>query len=78
MEAWILTIYQPQDTTKSANPKEKLKRVPKIVFKEGDRRCYDEISKDFRKLKNLKIYCQYNDSLHLFIESLQPFSKERT
>jgi len=76
MEAWILTIYQKQDTTKSANPKEKLKREPKITFKEGDKRCYDEISKEFRKLKNLKIYCQYNDSLHLFVESLQSLSKK--
>ncbi|EIJ43631.1 hypothetical protein BegalDRAFT_2796 [Beggiatoa alba B18LD] len=70
MDAWILPLYQARDSVKSAKPKEKLCAVLKGKYREDDK-CYKEISNDFRKLKNLQACYPHNESLHLFIESLQ-------
>ncbi|RKZ78365.1 MAG: hypothetical protein DRR19_26525 [Candidatus Parabeggiatoa sp. nov. 1] len=70
MESWILTIYTKKDTQTSANPKETLKYVLKGKLSVGDKRCYKEISKPFRKRKKLLLYSQLNDSLQAFIDSL--------
>jgi hypothetical protein len=70
MESWILTIYAKKDTQTSANPKETLKYMLKGKLSVGDKHCYKEISKPFRKRKKLLLYCQLNDSLQAFIDSL--------
>lgn len=70
MESWILTIYTKKDTLNAANPKETLKYVLKGKLSVGDKYCYKEISKQFRKKKKLLLYSKLNYSLQAFIESL--------
>ena len=70
MESWILTIYTKKDTLNAANPKETLKYVLKGKLSVGDKHCYKEISKQFRKKKKLLVYSKLNYSLQAFIESL--------
>lgn len=70
MESWILTIYTKKDTLNAANPKETLKYVLKGKLSVGDKDCYKEISKAFRKKKKLLLYSKLNYSLQAFIDSL--------
>ncbi len=70
MESWILTIYTKKDTLNAANPKETLKYVLKGKLSVGDKHCYKEISKQFRKKKKLLVYSKLNYSLQAFIDSL--------
>jgi hypothetical protein len=70
MESWILTIYTQKETTQAANPKETLKYVLKGKLAVGDKHYYKEISKPFRKRKKLLTFCQFNESLKTFVESL--------
>jgi uncharacterized protein YdaT len=70
MESWILTIYTKKDTLNAANPKETLKYVLKGKLSVGDKHCYKEISKQFRKKKKLLLYSKLNYSLQAFIDSL--------
>lgn len=74
IESWILTKYLETETTKSANPKTRLK---KIITEKGiklkvttEADFYKEITKDFGKLKLLNVYKAKNQSLKDFIESL--------
>lgn len=72
MEAWLLTIYDKniKETTQAADPKAKLQHILKGKLLNGEQSCYIEISKPFRKHKNLLTYCQSNESLKLFVDSV--------
>lgn len=74
-EAWILTIYDKNDSIKSADPKAKLKRT---LSKMGIR--YDhthagfyEISEKFSKRKNFRKekFRDYNESLNNFCQEVE-------
>ncbi len=77
-EAWILTIFQTTDTSKSADPKKKLLEVEapknkktKQKSKEKLSHYYDRLTKDFRKSKKLKQFAKRNQSLADFIAQVQ-------
>jgi len=67
-EAWLLTIFEKSDSTKSANPKQKLFHD----FREHiSGKSYDVISKPFSKLKDLIHFAKNNSSLKVFVEQLE-------
>lgn len=84
MEAWCLTTYQKTNTTLSANPKNQLQRILsrrniKIDGNNIARSFENNVSKDFRKFKNLKRYMQYNKSLEEFVlETINHFQEYTT
>lgn len=74
-EAWILTIYDPKDSIKSAKPKEKLN---KILSKKGinSTSTYDnfiKISKPLSKRRDIHKgkFLIYNCSLNAFFEEIK-------
>lgn len=79
-EAWVLTIYdeQQQETATYNDPKRKLSEVLHRKLTGKSRKIltydplqkYDELTRDFRKLKNLSRYVHRNESLKLFCESI--------
>jgi len=76
MESWLLTIFSDQDTTKSANPKNRLfgELSRKNIDKRGcrnDSDYYSKISKEFSNKKKLLIYAEYNRSMKDFIYSIK-------
>ncbi|WP_147447343.1 hypothetical protein [Corallococcus sp. CA054B] len=80
-DAWLLTLFSPQETSKYPSPKETLQRAlnrPNIRSTKERKRDfqrntfdrYNEWSKPFRKTSTLKSAMQRNASLRLFVESL--------
>lgn len=69
IEAWCLAIYTETDTILSANPKKKLKEqiIPRLNIKYD----FEEISKPFRKKKNIAKFQKYNQSLSDFVSSIK-------
>ncbi|TAD98022.1 MAG: hypothetical protein EAZ97_11470 [Bacteroidetes bacterium] len=68
IEAWCLTIYEQNDSSKSANAKQKLNS---ILNKKDIKYDFDTISQDFRKIKKLQTFLEHNQSLKDFVESIQ-------
>lgn len=68
IEAWCLAIFEKTDSTQSANPKGKLNL---LLNKMNINYDFEEISKDFRKLKKLNTYLPYNQSLADFVNSIK-------
>lgn len=80
IEAWILPIYEKRNSDSRSNPKEHLQRVlrrnkstKKITLNTAG---YEEISKVFRKVKNVKKanLLNYNSSLKAFWEEVEGFN----
>ena len=75
IEAWVLTIYEKRDSSTSATPKEKLKRVLRQqgITYSHDYNGFLEISKPFAKAKNFKKgnYRSYNSSLNEFCDEVE-------
>lgn len=75
IEAWILTIYDKRDSTSSADPKVKLKRLlSRIGIKyQHNHAGFCEISEKFAKEKNFKKekYRNYNKSLDDFCQEVE-------
>tara|TARA_R110001583_G_scaffold10417_8_gene47918 strand:- start:14857 stop:15507 length:651 start_codon:yes stop_codon:yes gene_type:complete len=75
IESWVLTIYEQGDSSGSADPKAKLKRLlkKKDISYNHDYNGFLEISKDFKKAKNFKKkkYRDYNASLNEFCAELE-------
>ncbi len=71
IEAWCLTIYLQTDTSLSANAKKKLREdiAPKLNIKYD----FNEISKKFRKPKELVKYAEHNQSLKDFVNSIREY-----
>ena len=84
IDAWVLTIYddKQKETGLLLNTKEKLFTLLNKTLAKKDRKVlsmnddklnqYAELSKAFRKEKQLKTYTKRNHSLLLFYESLKP------
>ncbi len=80
-EAWVLTIYSDdkKDTCRFSDPKRELDRILNIRLGEKEKKIlnydefkkFDELSRDFRKLKNLNRFMLLNQSLNLFCASLE-------
>lgn len=71
IEAWCLTIYLKTDTAQSADAKSKFWReVNKKKVKSGNSSPAD-FCKDFSKLKKLKTFLPYNQSLKEFADSIE-------
>jgi len=70
IEAWCLTLYLQVDTAQSADPKSRF-------WKEANRKkikgtaSLADLCKDFSKLKKLKTYLPYNQSLKDFADSVE-------
>lgn len=87
-DAWLLTVYTSKgDTCHYKNPKERLHyelnrklsiRKKNELFSKSSFERYSELSKPFRKEKELKKCAQKNHSLHLFYESLIEGSSTET
>ena len=83
IESWCLTAFEKKDTIDIIDSKGKLKRhlnrmnltYAKLKLDPGkDKREYFSAimrKKNFHKIKNLKEYCKYNQSLDDFISSLE-------
>lgn len=75
IEAWVLTIYEKKDSSKSASPKEKLKFVlgKKGITYSHDYNGFLGISKSFARPKNFKKekYRDYNASLNEFCAEVE-------
>lgn len=75
IESWVLTIYEQKDSSGSADPKAKLKRVlsKKGITYSHDYKGFLKISKHFTKAKNFKKdrYRSYNDSLNEFCSEIE-------
>lgn len=79
-EAWVMTLYEETDTSKSANPKEKLNNIlnrkfstPKkrlILSEQNEFKKMEKLSNDFAKKKILKKSQKDNKSLDLFCYNL--------
>lgn len=67
IEAWLLTIYEKQDTSLSANPKKKLF----IHLNKEKNLGLVKLSEKFKKRKELKSFLAYNQSLKDFVLSIQ-------
>jgi hypothetical protein len=74
IDAWILTIYDPRDSTKAAQPKEKLSRVlGKLnIDSTSNYENYLSISKPLSKPRDIRKgkFLDYNDSLSAFFEEI--------
>ncbi|MDJ1472719.1 hypothetical protein QNI19_03075 [Cytophagaceae bacterium DM2B3-1] len=74
IDAWILTIYEKTDSTKTAKPKERLGRVLSKSGKNSTSNYenYFSISKPLSKPKDIKKgkYLTYNCSLNAFFEEI--------
>lgn len=76
MEAWILTLYLEQDTTKIVDVKKKLIQTlsTKNITSKGCSTNADfyekKVSRNFRKKKNLQKHLSHNQSLLAFVESI--------
>ncbi|WP_405610928.1 hypothetical protein [Polaribacter sp. Asnod1-A03] len=74
-EAWILTIYDTKDSTKSADPKAKLKRtLSKMSISYSQTHSgFSDISKKFSKEKNFTKgkFRDYNKSLDEFCKEIE-------
>jgi len=74
-DAWILTIYDKVDSTKSAKPKEKLGRIlGKIgINSTSNYANFLKLSKPLSKQKEIKKgkFLNYNSSLNAFYEEIQ-------
>ncbi len=75
MDAWVLTIYDPKDSLKSANPKEKLSRVLSRLALDSSSNFdnFLEISKPLSKFKEIQRgrFLERNCSLNAFFEEIQ-------
>jgi hypothetical protein len=70
IEAWSLTLYIQADTAQSADPKSKFwKEAYRKKIK--DTASLADLCKDFSKLKKLKTYLPYNQSLKDFADSVE-------
>ena len=81
-EAWIMTLYDEKNTSKSADPKKKLDYILNSKLLNKDRFILSEknefkkmkkLSADFSKRKRLNSVKDNNRSLSLFCESLESF-----
>jgi hypothetical protein len=73
IDAWILTIYEKNDSTTTARPKEKLSRVLRKL-KGNSTPTYDNflaITKTFSRSKDIEKYLEYNHSLAAFHEEIK-------
>jgi len=74
-EAWILTIYDKMDSTKSADPKAKLKqKLSRLGIHYNQTHAdFFEISEKFAKEKNFKRenFRNYNESLDAFCKEVE-------
>lgn len=74
-EAWVLTIYEAKDSSTSANPKSKLKRLlsGKGIKYSHDWEGFYSISDQFSKKRNFirKKYQTYNQSLADFCKEVE-------
>ncbi len=80
IDAWVLTIYMGEgDTCQHRTPKEKLRKElpkklsPKETKKLSNMKAFDyywELTRNFRKKKELEKCTKKNHSLYLFCESL--------
>jgi hypothetical protein len=74
-DAWILTIYDPNDSTTSAKPKEKLSRIlgKKKINSTSNYDNFITISKPFAKSREIKKgnFLSYNCSLKAFFEEVK-------
>jgi hypothetical protein len=75
IDAWVLTIYDKNDSSKSAKPKEKLSFIlgKKGIESTSKFDNYFKLSADFRKLKKISQgrYLDYNYSLKAFYEEVK-------
>ncbi len=71
LEAWLLTIFEKRDSTNSMNPKERLQRILRKRGIKSNDENYGNLSKDFKKKKNLMTFCKRNKSLLLFVQDLE-------
>jgi hypothetical protein len=78
-DAWVLTIHSSKDTAGHHDPKKKLtdalnktmpERERKRLFQRKAYPYYDELSKPFRKARDLEKFAERNRSLRLFVDSL--------
>jgi len=90
MEAWIHTLYENKDTSKSINAKEtfqkylskqrkKDKKLDKSLQKlqqKPEFEVADFLSKDFRKLKNIKKALKNNQSLAIFVLAIEQLKND--
>ncbi len=82
-DAWVLTLWETQDTAQFPRPKERLERLLKgpknpLVregrgfFQLGVFQRYDRLTRDFRKRKTLAVCATRNPSLRAFLDELSP------
>ena len=70
IEAWCLTLYFSVDTAQSADPKSKFWKAANKTKIKGTTSLAD-LCKDFSRLKKLKSYLPYNQSLKDFADSVE-------
>lgn len=84
-EAWVLTIYSKKDTCRHGNPKEKLRdevnrslsaKERKRHFQRREFEQASELTRPFRKLRELEECATRNVSLRLFVDSLKSTPRE--
>lgn len=73
IEAWVLTIYEGRNSVQSADAKNRLNRVLKDTKNKND---FKKISEGFNKIKNLKLFAKRNQSLSLFVHSVEKAIKK--
>lgn len=75
IDAWILTIYEPKDSTQSAKPKERLQKTlgKKEINSTSNYDNFLEISKPLSKIKKINQgkFLTYNCSLNAFFEEVK-------
>lgn len=82
IEAWLLPILgeRSAETAKFSDPKDKFQKLINTRLSDKERKKffqdatfdrYLKVSKDFRNRKSLEKYCQQNESLLLFCQSLE-------
>jgi hypothetical protein len=82
IDAWVLAIFDgnKDETGLLHHPKDRLDKAINSKISERERKKlsakktfdrYSQLSKDFRKGKNLKKYAEQNESLRLFMEGLK-------
>jgi len=80
-DAWVLTLFSNRDTAGHPDPKKALHRAlnkpnvltdkeRKRLFQLGAFAFYDELSRPFRKVRELERCAGRNRSLRLFVDSL--------
>lgn len=79
IDAWVLTLHTDKDTAVHRDPKRELSRAlhktlpdkqRKRLFQLKTYQRYDELTRPFRKLRDLEKHAGQNRSLRLFVDSL--------